>query len=1538
MDTAPDDVGGSRFYLDDIVALGSDECYHFFQLKYKQHPSDPSYYWSFNQLLEKTEKGSSLLKKWSSSSLINELTGKIRTIALVTNGYPDEQIKRYLFDKKIDILQLKNEDLSLFISICEEIGSESDTILFFSKFQFIFYESSLDDLEKNVRDVLASELKITEAGINRLFVEINKISRSEYPKKMNIETIRTFCEFDIPRPLNQEFPIPTDFEFYDESKYAELISDLASLSGGVKIFYGKPGVGKSTYLSKLCDSLADANFPVFKHEYFISSDDSEFYERLRPLRAIESLKAEFKGSGDYLGSIADQNSAGVSISEYIKQISKVAVEKGKPAILIIDGLDHAVRFRDQETLTELLREICIPDRGFWLIMGTQESACDLIPSEIQSRCLQKDRIEIKGLSKAGVENIIRKNEIGLIFSPQDFQITELCNRIFSLSDGNPLILRYVLNELKNMNGMQIVTAYDCSDILPYSGDIQNYYAQLWSKISIESKTLLMSIASVSFKFSKKQLNGFLTHCFSDPSKISTAFKSTLHLLGEKYGKYSVFHMSFEIFIKDQNEFEEQKKGIKKELIEWLKSSEFEELRWTEEKKLFYDLGDSGPILSIDENWLLDALAYPRETRSVISQLKIATEAAFKQQKFGMALKFSKLNEYLVELAKYSEEGKFLWNTAIRCGNRDLDEIFVEDLTPSQLYYFCCEAEKTGSLKKYFHRVIDCYNSQFQELRYHQKSMSFESIPELPKFIVKTIALDRAYTWENFEGFISQFNESGWEDDLFEIFIQDLATTGQSIRIETINKKPLSITKRKKFCAVLAKHDLITNKSEFLSIIIKQNQPELPYICILYLILRGCKFEEPLSLPSEEELEVFSSSDGLSFEDEEAEKFSNLVYLSLIYGLTNRENELITWIGSHESRSNWNIKIIGEIFHISTDICKKIRNREKVDFSELINALSDLPQPKHNRVTKITGLIRAFQKIVKNFLNISYSLNLKFSNDPFIILGETKSIIFTSYLTRENFLDWLVEFNKPIIFASAYNEYISNELVFWRHNIVPFSERAQHYTKLAKLSSIYRSSWESEILKLGAQNLVAYGYHKDMFLHHVIESLRICNDSGLSKTKIWTEEIEQAVENISEYTDGDETSHFPLNFANLLGSIDPQFLYKQYFTAIQNEEFDLAQRFFASILKILDYEKEINIAIASTSLDEYSYGMLQSLSENGNEQAARAKIAIENHLGPLVFPEDETTYSIYEHPKLLPPYDQVSIEKISEHLNSLTPQENSEEYFEGWIEYHLSKPNSEYEKIYQIAINFIDNSPSRRLRLRTILDSVYPLVYQFDPEKAFHYVTLAQAYNSGWHEFFSDENAVKRRWQFVKDHFPDRYLEFYDTSINLTHPEKDNPYGYFVPLPRSLNFFILFDRFDIVKEITSSSVSITKILMANVEFSQVQWRQCPDVDEIDILLSRLKWPSPLVRERAACEIARLLSNTSIQETIFAKLIRWISQQKLDSLVAIGLLPLIKATETDSKIKTWIRITDITKNLPLSSIIIERLILDLERILGPSHELD
>src|SRR5690606_35062715 len=139
---------------------------------------------------------------------------------------------------------------------------------------------------------------------------------------------------------------------------------------------------------------------------------------------------------------------------------------------------------------------------------------------------------------------IKKNECELNLPQNDFQMDELSDKIYNLTEGNPLILRLTLRELKNRFGQKSLTVYDCEDILPYSGDIQTYYEQLWQKIGDESKTLLISISCVSFKFSKYQLTDFLRFCFLDPSKVSRAFKSVSHILGEQDGKYSIFHTSF----------------------------------------------------------------------------------------------------------------------------------------------------------------------------------------------------------------------------------------------------------------------------------------------------------------------------------------------------------------------------------------------------------------------------------------------------------------------------------------------------------------------------------------------------------------------------------------------------------------------------------------------------------------------------------------------------------------------------------------------------------------------------------------------------------------------------------------------------------------------------------------------------------------------------------------------------------------------------------------------------------------------------------
>ena len=63
--------------------------------------------------------------------------------------------------------------------------------------------------------------------------------------------------------------------------------------------------------------------------------------------------------------------------------------------------------------------------------------------------------------------------------------------------------------------------------------------------------------------------------------------------------------------------------------------------------------------------------------------------------------------------------------------------------------------------------------------------------------------------------------------------------------------------------------------------------------------------------------------------------------------------------------------------------------------------------------------------------------------------------------------------------------------------------------------------------------------------------------------------------------------------------------------------------------------------------------------------------------------------------------------------------------------------------------------------------------------------------------------------------------------------------------------------------------------------------------IDLLVDRLRWPAALVRERAAAQIAELLSEG--RQDVSDSLLAWIGRQELESRACSGILPFLKAKE-------------------------------------------
>jgi len=466
------------FYLDDIVLLDNQDLLHLYQAKFK---ADAQYQWSWNDLIKPKDRArESLLKKWSKSFHDT----KTKKAALMTNGAFSDEIISLLDNQKINIQKLKGNP-GLYEHIKMEIGDDDSLKAFFEKFEFISENRSINEIEEEiVENLFLNSLRATINGVNNLLLKIKREARKQHTDKLRLDQIKSWCEFDNPRPLNEDFEVPSDFQLFDNATHKNILQDLQKSDGGTKVVFGRPGVGKSVYLSQLSEDIKCQDIVVIKHHYHINPSDSNLNERLNFERVIEAIKAQFKSREftKYIGELANQNSKGIDLREFISSVAYNLYKDSNNFVIIIDGLDHVIREKDIHELKDFLDELFYPQKGLWIVFGMQPQVKnEPILQPIFNECSKKDWVEIKGLSKVAVFNLIEENITDLNLPDNQKIFNDLVGKIWESTQGNSLHLRYTLTQLKNRLDNSPVTEYECRDLIPYGDNIEKYYESLWRK-------------------------------------------------------------------------------------------------------------------------------------------------------------------------------------------------------------------------------------------------------------------------------------------------------------------------------------------------------------------------------------------------------------------------------------------------------------------------------------------------------------------------------------------------------------------------------------------------------------------------------------------------------------------------------------------------------------------------------------------------------------------------------------------------------------------------------------------------------------------------------------------------------------------------------------------------------------------------------------------------------------------------------------------------------------------------------------------------
>ncbi|MDD4382987.1 MAG: ATP-binding protein [Candidatus Shapirobacteria bacterium] len=1513
----PDKNEQKDFYLDDIVVTNLAGKYELYQTK---HKVDPNNVWTWSELIEPLPKSKkSLLNKWAYSLFRGDLNNQsfynnTDTAFFITNAGASREVKKYLKNELIDIELIKKSDLVLYKSIEKLIGGQKLTTQFFKKLKFKFSQKSQDEFGIDVRNFYYNTLHVTKAGFDSFIQWIRNRAQDEYTINIGLEEIRKQCEFDIPKPLNEKFIIPSDFQFFDETVHKGILKDLNNINGGIKVIYGEPGSGKSVYLSKLDEQLNKLGVISIKHHYHISPEDDNPMERLNSNRVIDAIKAQFKIHKDDLEELSNINSPGLPLSEFIKKIAEKSVQNKRPFVIIIDGLDHPLKYGADKELKTFLNEISFPQKGVWIVIGMQLVAKPYLPLIITEKCPEKDWIKIDGLNRFSISSLIKKNIISLKLPVDVQQLKELVNKVCEITKGNPLHLRYTLQQLKNINGNTVVNEYSCRDLIPYAGNIEKYYDSLWLKISDIAKNLLLIVCSVNFHFTEQQLIECVSSTLINPSDITSGFNSIAHLIKINYrDELSVYHNSFEIYLKNRVEFEQQKIVLRTNIKKWLEQSSYEYLKWAELRLIECDLGNNTPILNIDRKWLIEAICISSNPSQISFQLEKASKVAFEQNDFAKALKLSYLNNYYINSKSFIEESSELILKESFFQNQNLFEhININELPVKTLSTLACLADSVGKdriIKAIIDELIE--RLDYQEYRH-------EEVPLVTNALLETIIFNRNHKVKKIYDYISQFNDLGITSLLFKTYSSALLSTGQTNKLEELLQYKLTSDEEKAIWYEYLRHGFIKNSHDLSGLLNKKIN--LSSLELIYLHIKGMPIKNCPILPARDAFPIVLKEHDPNERAYWRDIFYESFLTGILYCLTNKEKVIEDWMKN--ANNEWSVNAMKSLFEASLAIGHSI-NKSQVNYKDLFVNLITIPELKWPEDRDSLNIQNAFHDSLNLILKDLMNIKAFFGNSLLFEIDDCKLIDKIPFLfSRKDLLDLSLDYDVAILSKNVFQKIRDEKIKGLIDSVTYFPDRSKGYAEITKLIRLYDNEKTSKPLLIDAiNNLLGYGYHKDMFLFEVLEAIDFCAENGLPTEKInnWINKLIPIIEHIGEYTDGDETGYLRDELASLLAKRNRNLLFKNLYYATKNEELYHAENLFKILIESFTYSSDIEIALSSTALDKGSFTILKEQSKN-NSGAKIALNNIEEYLGEINYPEEDRGNTTPYTPEIID-YSTIKPDDLKSYLESNFENKwQMSDYLKGWSKYWTD--NYDKKEVYKICKELIKKYGIQNVS-GELLDTIFPLAQEFDNQEAFEYLCSAQTNDHGWQKYWTDKKKAEQRWNIVKTLFPKRYLEFFKKSTEGG-----------VPLSTGVEYFLQFDDQAVAEEITDSSILFAEELMANLALPDIEWQKDKNsIDLIDLLFQRLLWPSTITQERAATSISRLLIESKDKKDIFTRLLVWISQQKMESTIAIGLLVILKAIflVRDISELSYISYKDIENSIKINSIVVDKLVSEIAELL-------
>lgn len=1335
--------------LDDIVAQRADLLLDLTQVKFTVDPFNPANALSWAWLIErKGKKGKSLLEKWSGAAFRIGLTN-IAELRLISNRRPDAEFAAHLNDGKVNLAALPGQ---LRDQVQAHLGGPENATRFFERFEFFHSYAGYESLERNINAALESRHTNHTGWLTLQWRAIHWSIHKNSPGpdgRITLEILRSTISERQPRPLDQEFRIPAGY-LPPAPEFADTFVEQAEVGRWtLRVLWGSPGQGKSTFLSHVCKCLEDRELPFIRHHYFLDLQDSS--DRLSLKSVAHSLMTQM--SATEIETLAQLRDEPENLRQWIATCSEAYATEGKRFFVLIDGLDHVWRENDGEIapLESLFAQLLPLPPNVTLILGTQHVDQSKLPSRLNTYLEPEHWVELPRMGVRSVQAWLSAQHDADTFRtecnrPLQDELAQLASAFERVSEGHPLVLTYTFLALISSNLILTQSVVEGCTPVPL-GDAQIYYKALWQRLSWEAKDALHLMAEDGFIWP----TGALERCL-DAANINLESEIG-HLLAVVDAGLVAFHGSLYVFIASQLDHVQRIRALQPNVETWLAMEAPEYLRWAWLWLYQSRRGKDDELLAgTTRTWAVEALTRAYPPRQIELILKEAEEVAFTAGDYEQAIRKRSLKFRVDNGLQFQlDDANVLEDCALR-------------LTPDPYPALLLASEVSQSNITGLHQLAMLYLSLGQTDRATE-------IQERIRHKINDRIQSRTLQTHEYEGLLEQYLEVAAGTGRYEpkrvvgllrrhegaeeIFARFLSRASRAMDISAhmaFCRVPMPLRLRRVLeveavrTAAWAQASL-HEWSEF------GRFKKHPLSVCWSLLYRGAS-ESP-ALPKAQPHEALALQTGNYDEANFARYLHFAFFAALGRTLQLRGAQDPSGLGVHSNRQ-WLSKALDRLAAVA-HTCGALLVRGEMPAFSLAYRILGLEHPGVNDHESWSDL-RAMRKALVLITADLFFLSRPRSCIPHVPDNEWTRCKESEFFALEHWREvFLARHYRLLNEQSVRADILSRERAI--HAMVgPFNEKASELTDLCSWATAYElEDFAERLLASSYRCAIGYGWRKDWQLPRLLEAVeevaQYVPDAAVSAI----EKLAPIYTSIDEMTEKSGAKKSDL--AGLLMKLMPDVFARYYRFWLDHGEWYDAESAFTTFAKEVDLQSPGADVVMAFLWEQQTQTAIRT---NGNATADPQLVRWTSGVPPVSQEQDSRLHSGDEpaDESKMPnaeSYPPASLPEFLSAVGTAHQYKLEREWGARWFRYwEAAGRGSELLTAVEAALQ--SNLLSHRAT--EFLDMAYDLSRRLEgPAKAFRWLVEAHRYRYGWSEHYYGQTDSARRIAVVAQHYPARWAEF-----------------------------------------------------------------------------------------------------------------------------------------------------------------------------------